>query len=176
MITITGGKLTTWRRMAKMAVDRLVEREARKAPCRTHEVPLGQPIDAAELPRVEGVPDAAYERLAGRYGHAANEVLALAAESGELAQPIVAGGPVDLLAEAVHAARREQALTVGDALLRRTRVALLAASSVADPDGATAQRVAVAMAAPLGWDEREARAAARAFLDEAGSEGIVTAP
>src|SRR5204863_404282 len=98
MITITGGKLTTWRRMAKMAVDRLVEREARTAPCRTHEVPLGQPIDAAELPRVEGVPQEAYERLAGRYGHTAHEVLAVAAESGELAQPIVAGGPADLLA------------------------------------------------------------------------------
>ena len=56
MITITGGKLTTWRRMAKMTVDRLVEREARDAPCRTHEIPLGQAIDASELPRVEGVP------------------------------------------------------------------------------------------------------------------------
>ena len=44
MITITGGKLTTWRRMAKMAVDRLVERDAREAPCRTHEIPLGQAI------------------------------------------------------------------------------------------------------------------------------------
>ena len=113
MITITGGKLTTWRRMAKMAVDRLVEREARTAPCRTHEVPLGQAVDAARLPRVEGVPDEAYERLAGRYGHAAHEVLAVAGESGELAQPIVAGGPADLLAEAVYAARREQALSVG---------------------------------------------------------------
>jgi hypothetical protein len=51
-----------------------------------------------------------------------------------------------------------------------------AAASVADPDGATAQRVAAAMAEPLGWDEREAQSAARAFLDEAGSEGIVTAP
>ena len=56
MITITGGKLTTWRRMAKMTVDRLVERDARDAPCRTHEIPLGQAIDVEELPRVEGVP------------------------------------------------------------------------------------------------------------------------
>ena len=176
MITITGGKLTTWRRMAKMAVDRLVEREARTAPCRTHEVPLGQPVDAAGLPRVEGVPEEAYERLAGRYGHAAHEVLAVAAESGELAQPIVPGGPGDLLAEAVHAARREQALSVGDALLRRTRVALLAARGVADPGGATAQRVALAMSGALGWDGRGAQSAARAFLDEARAEGIVTGP
>jgi glycerol-3-phosphate dehydrogenase len=176
MITITGGKLTTWRRMAKMAVDRLVEREARTAPCRTHEVPLGQPVDAAGLPRLEGVPEEAYERLAGRYGHAAREVLAVAAESGELAQPIVPGGPGDLLAEAVHAARSEQALTVGDALLRRTRVALLAARGVADPEGATAQRVALAMSGVLGWDGRAAQSAARAFLEEARAEGIVTGP
>jgi glycerol-3-phosphate dehydrogenase len=100
----------------------------------------------------------------------------VAAESPGLAQPIAAGGPADLLAEAVHAARHEQAVSVGDALLRRTRVALLAAGHVADPDGATAHRVAVAMSEPLGWDEREARSAARAFLDEAGAEGIVTGP
>jgi glycerol-3-phosphate dehydrogenase len=174
MITITGGKLTTWRRMAKMAVDRLVEREARTAPCRTHEVPLGAAVDAAGLPRVEGVPDAAYERLAGRYGHAAHEVLAIAAESGELAQAIVPGGPADLLAETVYAARREQAMSVGDALLRRTRIGLLAARGVADPEGTTARRVAVAMGAEMGWDDGQAQAHGQAFLDEAGAEGIVT--
>jgi glycerol-3-phosphate dehydrogenase len=176
MITITGGKLTTWRRMAKMTVDRLVEREARTAPCRTQDVPLGQAVDAADLPRVEGVPDDAYERLAGRYGHAAHEVLAVAGERGELAQPIVAGGPPDLLAEATYAARREQAVSVGDALLRRTRIALQAARDVADPEGATACRVAAAMAPALGWDESEAEVQARAFLDEARAEGIVTSP
>ena len=176
MITITGGKLTTWRRMAKMTVDRLVEREARMAPCRTQDVPLGQAVDAADLPRVEGVPHDAYERLAGRYGHAAHEVLAVAGERGELAQPIVAGGPPDLLAEAAYAARREQAVSVGDALLRRTRIALQAARDVADPEGATARRVAAAMAPVLGWDESEAEVQARAFLDEARAEGIVTSP
>ena len=176
MITITGGKLTTWRRMAKMTVDRLVEREARTAPCRTQDVPLGQAVDAADLPRVEGVPDDAYERLGGRYGHAAHEVLAVAGERGELAQPIVAGGPPDLLAEATYAARREQAVSVGDALLRRTRIALQAARDVADPEGATARRVAAAMAPVLGWDESEAEVQARAFLDEARAEGIVTSP
>jgi glycerol-3-phosphate dehydrogenase len=176
MITITGGKLTTWRRMAKMAVDRLVEREARTAPCRTHDIPLGQAVDAAALPRVEGVPAEAYERLARRYGHAAHEVLAVAGERGELAQPIVDGGPADLLAEVLYAARREQATSVGDALLRRTRIGLQAAAAVADAEGATAQRVAGAMAPALGWDEQQMRAQARAFLDEAAAEGIVTGP
>jgi glycerol-3-phosphate dehydrogenase len=176
MITITGGKLTTWRRMAKMTVDRLVEREARTAPCRTQDVPLGEAIDAGALPRVEGVPEDAYERLARRYGHAAREVLSIAGERGELAQPIVAGGPPDLLAEPVYAARREQAATVGDALLRRTRVALQAARAVADAEGATARRVAAAMAPELGWGEEQAQAAAQAFLDEAAAEGIVPSP
>src|SRR6202044_27239 len=77
MITITGGKLTTWRRMAKMTVDRLVEREARDAPCRTHEIPLGQAVNAEELPHVEGVPSESYAALAARYGHAARDVLTI---------------------------------------------------------------------------------------------------
>src|SRR5215208_3473091 len=85
MVTITGGKLTTWRRMAKMAVDRLVEREGREAPCRTGEIPLGMPISALDLPRVEGVGEDAFEQLAGRYGYAARDVLLLAADRVELA-------------------------------------------------------------------------------------------
>jgi glycerol-3-phosphate dehydrogenase len=112
--------------MAKLTVDRLVERDARDAPCRTHEIPLGQPVAVEELPRVEGVPEESYAALAARYGYAAREVLALAGERGELAQPIVPGLP-DLLAEAVLAARREQARSVADVLLRRTRLWLLAA-------------------------------------------------
>ena len=91
MITITGGKLTTWRRMAKMTVDRIVEREGRDAPCVTHQVPLGMPVDAAELPRVDGVPEEAYAQLAGRYGHAAHDVLRVAGERPELAAPIQPG-------------------------------------------------------------------------------------
>ena len=55
MVTITGGKLTTWRRMAKMTVDRIVERDGRDAPCRTHQIPLGMAVDAGDLPRVAGV-------------------------------------------------------------------------------------------------------------------------
>ena len=64
MITITGGKLTTWRRMAKMTVDRIVERDGRDAPCRTHEIPLGMAVSPDDLPRVEGVDEES--RRAGR--------------------------------------------------------------------------------------------------------------
>ena len=173
MITITGGKLTTFRRMAKMTIDRLVEREARDAPCRTHEIPLGQTAHPGELPRVEGVPEGAYAALAGRYGHQAHEVLRIAAERGELAQPIVPGRDADLLAEAVHAARREQARSVGDVMLRRTRLALLRARDVAGSDGAAARRVAQAMAPELGWDEARVESEVEAFRAEAAAEGVV---
>src|SRR3954451_16713003 len=63
MITITGGKLTTWRRMAKLAVDRIVERDGRSAPCRTHEIPLGMPLEPGALPRIAGVPEPSYAQL-----------------------------------------------------------------------------------------------------------------
>ncbi|HXB65860.1 MAG TPA: glycerol-3-phosphate dehydrogenase/oxidase [Solirubrobacteraceae bacterium] len=180
MITITGGKLTTWRRMAKLAVDRLVEREAREAPCRTHEIPLGQPVAVGELARVEGVPEESYAALAARYGYAGHEVLALAAQRGELAQPIVPGLP-DLLAEVALAARREQALTIGDVLLRRTRLWLLAARALdgapaaEEPVPAPVRRVADVLATELGWDADRAQAECARFADEARAEGLAVA-
>jgi glycerol-3-phosphate dehydrogenase len=171
MVTITGGKLTTWRRMAKMTVDRLVDREARDAPCRTHEIPLGAPVAVADLPRVDGVPGGAYGALAGRYGHAAHDVLAVARERAELARPIVDDLP-DLLAEVVYAARREQARSLGDVLLRRTRLGLLAGREIA-AGGDAARRVAGALALELGWDERGVAAQLRAWAEEARAEGVV---
>jgi glycerol-3-phosphate dehydrogenase len=167
LITITGGKLTTWRRMAKLAVDRLVEREGRDAPCRTHEIPLGLAIAPEELADVPGVPEGSYGALADRYGHAAQDVLAIAAERPELAEPIVDGLP-DLLAEAVHAARAEQARSVGDVLLRRTRLGLLAARSLDGPDA----QVAAAIAPELGWDEDRTIREVEVFRQEAEAEGI----
>ena len=174
MITITGGKLTTWRRMAKMTVDRLVERDARDAPCRTHEIPLGQAIAVEELPRgggrARGRPT---RRWPSRYGYAAHEVLALAAERGELAQPIVPGLP-DLLAEVALAARREQARSIGDVLLRRTRLGLLAARELA----ARAGRCRPVSASPTCWRASWAGARARMsseierFAEEARAEGM----
>ncbi len=171
LITITGGKLTTWRRMAKLAVDRLVERDGRTAPCRTHEIPLGLPIDPTRLPRVEGVPAGSYAAIASRYGYTAEKLLALASERGELAQPIVAGLP-DLLAEAPFAARHEQARSVGDVLLRRTRLGLLAGREVCAAGGEHPRRVAQALAGELGWDARRVQDEVERFRREATAEGI----
>ncbi len=169
LITITGGKLTTWRRMAKLAVDRLVERDGRTAPCRTHEIPLGEPVEAGSLPLVEGVADEAYGALARRYGHAAVGVLEIAAQHGELAQPIVPDFP-DLLAEAVYAARCEQALSVSDVVLRRTRLGVLAAREVIRYG--VPQRVAKAMARELRWDSTRAENEVARFSQEAEAEGL----
>ncbi|MEA2370537.1 MAG: glycerol-3-phosphate dehydrogenase [Solirubrobacteraceae bacterium] len=172
MITITGGKLTTWRRMAKMTVDRIVLRDASDAPCRTEEIPLGQTIDHSQLPRIDRVAPTAYAALAGRYGHHAFEVLEIARLRPELADHIVDGMP-DLLAEAVYAARREQARSVGDVLLRRTRLGLLSARGL---DGDPARRVAGVLAGELGWtDDRRAAEVGR-FAAEALAEGIVVDP
>jgi glycerol-3-phosphate dehydrogenase len=175
MITITGGKLTTFRRMAKLAVDRLVERDGREAPCRTQDIPLGMTVDAADLARVEGVPEASYAQLAGRYGYAARDVLDVARERGELAQPLVAGRP-DLLAEVAFAARREQARAVGDVLLRRTRLGLLAAHDLLAEDGtptAAVDRAARTLGHELGWDDARVEREVSDFAEEATGEGIL---
>ena len=174
LITITGGKLTTWRRMAKMTVDRLVERAGADAPCRTAEIPLGMAAEPDELPRVEGVPAESYPALAGRYGHAAHQVLAVAAERGELAQPIVPGLP-DLLAEAAFAARHEQARGVADVLLRRTRLGMLAARELCADGAQGAARVARAMGDELGWDEARVAEELERFRSTAQAEGILPA-
>jgi glycerol-3-phosphate dehydrogenase len=170
LVTITGGKLTTWRRMAKLAVDRIVEREGRDAPCRTHEIPLGQPAEPDDLPAVEGVDAGSRELLAHRYGYAAGGVLALADEQPALARRIVPELP-DLLAEAPFSVRNEQAATVADVLLRRTRLGLLDARSLLDPAG-PARAVAEAMAPELGWDAARVDQEVERWLEVAQAEGI----
>jgi glycerol-3-phosphate dehydrogenase len=157
--------------MAKLAVDRLVERDGREAPCRTHEIPLGEPADADSLPRVEGVPEESYAPLADRYGHAAENVLQTAAQQPELAEPVVPGLP-DLLAEAAFAAANEQARSVGDALLRRTRLGLIAGRDLCAREGGGPLRVARAMARELGWDEARIADEVQRFMEEAEAEGI----
>lgn len=168
MLTITGGKLTTWRRMAKQTVDRLVEREGREAPCHTAEIPLGMEARPGDLEAPEGVGEESIAQLAFRYGHAARAVLDLAWKEPRLARPIVAGRP-DLLAEAAIAARLEQARTVADVLLRRTRLGILAAPQLRTVDAV--RPVAEAMGAELGWSRRRARREAEAWPAAAAEAG-----
>jgi glycerol-3-phosphate dehydrogenase len=174
MLTITGGKLTTWRRMAKQAVDRLVEREGRVAPCRTDDIPLGMAASEHELDPPEGtaeeqLPAGYRELLAFRYGHAARNVLRVVGERPELAAPIVEAQP-DMLAEAVIAARLEQARSVADVLLRRTRLGLLAAPQLRTAEAVAP--VAEALGGELGWDDARIAGESARWVDDAAAEGI----
>ena len=153
--------------MAKETVDRIVWRDGSEVKCRTHEVPLGMPVAPSDL---VAAPEASREQLAGRYGHIAHDVLAM----GHV-EPIVAGRP-DLLAEVAYAARREQARTVGDALLRRTRLGLTAARALLAPGAGAIERVADVMGDELGWDAQRRAREVQAFREEADEEGILPAP
>ena len=169
MLTITGGKLTTWRRMAMQTVDRIVERSGRVARCQTAEIPLGMEIDPAALNAPPGVGDEALAQLAFRYGHAARAVLALAEADPALAQPIVPGRH-DLMAEVVVAVNLEQARCLADVLLRRTRLGLTAASSLDSAESVA--EVAAVMGGLLDWSEAEAGRQIDAWLETVVAEGL----
>lgn len=169
MLTITGGKLTTWRRMAKDTVDRIVERAGREARCQTAEIPLGMEIDPAELEAPGEVSRESLDQLAFRYGHAARSVVRLAAGDPELARPIVEGMP-DLMAEVQVAVEFEQARSIDDVLLRRTRLGLTAASSLDSADAV--EPVASVMARGLGWGDDEKKRQIDAWLDTVKAEGL----
>ena len=130
-------------------------------------------VEPGDLPHVPGVAPEAYEQLAGRYGYAAHEVLRIAGERPELAEPVVPGR-VDLLAEAAYAARREQARTVGDVLLRRTRLGLTAGRACRGRRRGRggARRGRDGAPSSAGTRPAPAREAA-AFAAEAAAEGIV---
>ncbi len=144
VVTVTGGKLTTYRRMAADAVDEVMDLLDRKGRSRTKAVKLHGATgwDAPDLPPL----------LAGRYGADARSVLALARADTDLGEPIVPGLEY-VRAEVVHAVRNEMAQTVDDVLARRTRARLLARDASAD----AADDVAALMAAELGWSDAEQR-------------------
>jgi glycerol-3-phosphate dehydrogenase len=172
LVTITGGKLTTWRRMAKMAVDRIVEREGREAPCRTDEIPLGEPVEADALPDNAGVDDDGRRHLARRYGHAAQLVMRLAAAAPDLGRRISPDLP-DIVAEAAYAAGHEQARSLSDVLLRRTRLGLLDARQLG-ADAAEGPRLAAgAMARELDWDKTRLKRELADWRDCVRAEGLV---
>ena len=174
LVTITGGKLTTWRRMAKMAVDRIVEREGREAPCRTHEIPLGQPRRPGQSCRAStSVDEESRAHLAARYGHAAQFVLRLAEAAPELGERISPELP-DIVAEAPFAAAHEQARSLGDVLLRRTRLGLLDARALtAAGRGAARGSSPRRWRAELGWDDARIARELDDWRELARAEGLV---
>ncbi|HEU4425217.1 MAG TPA: glycerol-3-phosphate dehydrogenase/oxidase [Pilimelia sp.] len=122
VVTVVGGKLTTYRRMASDAVDAAVATAGLAAgPCRTHRLPL---VGAAPPGLLSAV--AAPARLVARYGTEAPDILALAAGDPGLLRPIADGLDVTG-AELVWAVRHEGARDESDLLDRRTRVGLVPA-------------------------------------------------
>jgi glycerol-3-phosphate dehydrogenase len=118
VVSVFGGKLTTYRRMAQDAVDAAVRARGLSAgPCRTAHLPL---VGAAPPERLSRV--AAPRRLVERYGTEAPEV----ARDPSLLHP-VAPGSSTTLAELVWGVTHEGALDTGDLLDRRTRVGLVPA-------------------------------------------------
>ena len=161
VVTIGGGKLTTYRKMAQDTVDVVIARLGTSRRCPTKRLPLrGAPgLDEAGRARLGLPPDVA-AHLAARYGTEARVVAALVASDPSLGRPIVAGLP-DLRAEVVHAARHEMATTVDDVLARRTRLRLHAR----DASAAAAADVAALLAPELGWDPAEAARQAQVYRD-----------
>jgi glycerol-3-phosphate dehydrogenase len=126
IVTIVGGKLTTYRRMAQDAVDAAVERHGLVAgPCRTGRLPLVGAASAEALARMT-----APTHLVRRYGAEAGDVLALAADDPSLLET-VAPGSATIGAELAWAVRHEGALDESDVLDRRTRVGLIEADRAA---------------------------------------------
>lgn len=152
-----------------MVVDRIVEREGREAPCRTDEIQLGALAAPEDLAAPEEISDETLTLLAFRYGHAARNVLAAALEQPALAEPIVEGQP-DLMAEAAIAARLEQARSVADVLLRRTRLGLLAAPQLRI--AGDVMPLAEVLGAELGWSKKRVKDEAGAWVATAAAEGI----
>jgi glycerol-3-phosphate dehydrogenase len=113
--------------------------------------------------------------LAERYGHAAQLVLRLAEADPTLARRISPELP-DIAAEAAYAAGHEQAHTVGDVLLRRTRLGLLDARRLCEPGADGPLAVAQAMAGELDWDTARLEQEVEAWRELAREEGLVPGP
>jgi glycerol-3-phosphate dehydrogenase len=157
VITITGGKLTTYRRMAADTVDqaaRVLDR--RRAKCQTKHLKL-LGAEGFEAPPDSPEPSL-HDHLAGRYGTEDSVVLDLVDSDPTLGEALVPGLPY-LRAEAIHAVRHEMATSVDDVLSRRTRARLLAR----DASAAAATAVAELLAPELGWDAAETARQAQAY-------------
>jgi glycerol-3-phosphate dehydrogenase len=155
LIMVAGGKYTTYRVMAKDAVDAAVHDLERATPAScTEDVPLlGADGYRAFWNNREhlavdiGLSAGHVERLLGRYGSLISELLELIAETPELSQPL-ASAPEYLKVEALYAATHEGALHLDDILARRTRISI----ETWDRGVAAATEVASLVAPTLGWN------------------------
>jgi glycerol-3-phosphate dehydrogenase len=183
VISINGGKLTTYREMAADTVGEVLEVLGERAPrgvrrrSRTRRLPLRGAVghDAARTATPAGLTADQVEHLAGRHGGEAPTLFAMVERRPELATPLVAGLPY-LRAEAVYAARHEMATTLDDVLSRRTRARLLAAEASVGAASDTATLVGEV----LGWtpeeQARQVEAYRRGVEAELASAGLTDTP
>ena len=145
MISVTGGKLTTYRQMAQDTVDAALLQLGRRARCRTKSLKLLGAQGFREP--AASSPDA---HLASRYGGEMAALRTLIASDASLGEPLVEGLAY-LRAEAIYAVRHEMALNLDDVLSRRTRSRLFDREATVR----SAEIVAALIAPELGWDAGE---------------------
>ena len=156
LVVVAGGKYTTYRVMAKDAIDEAARGLGGDVPeSTTEDIPMVGAVGyaamwnrRAALARESGLHVERIEKMLMRHGILITEILTLVAEDASLGEPL-AGGEDYLKAEIVYAASHEGALHLDDILARRTRL------SIESFDRAiTASRPAAELVAPvLGWDE-----------------------
>jgi glycerol-3-phosphate dehydrogenase len=132
LLSVIGGKYTTYRHMAERVTNLVMQRLGRPRSCRTRDLPLeGSPTGGWDafvsrtvglLQGDLGLPVATARHLVGRYGTRAPDVAGYAARDPALARPVIDGEP-DLEAEFVYQREREMAQLPEDFLVRRTKLA-----------------------------------------------------
>jgi glycerol-3-phosphate dehydrogenase len=169
LISIVGGKLTTYRNLSRQTVDKVYDKLDLRAPeSRTAKVPLPGGVGAfdafaAEFKVTSGLADELAERLLKLYGARAPDVLEMAGEDPSLRIPLSASATVEtglIGVEVLYAFRRELAQTLSDVLLRRTMVGM-GPNVGLDVDEAAAE-VAVKH---LGWDKERAEREVTSFRE-----------
>jgi glycerol-3-phosphate dehydrogenase len=178
LVSIAGGKFTTYRLMARDVVDAAVADFDRVVPASvTDQLPLlgadglaAVQAGAVRLAEDYEVPSAVVEHLLSRYGTLAAEVLDLIRDDPRLARPLADGYPY-LRAEVVYAVTHEDALHVEDVLVRRMRLFIESADSGTE----AAAEVSLIMGRLLGWNRRRRAAETRRYLDLVATEQTVTA-
>lgn len=144
LVTICGGKWTTYRRMAEDCVNRVAElADLETRPCATAQLPLH---GSAGTDDADSEPCPEHLRV---YGSDATEIVRLAKMDSRLAEPLHESLPHQAI-QVVWAVHHEMARTVEDVLSRRTRMLLLDAKAAID----AADKVAALMATELGKDEQ----------------------
>jgi glycerol-3-phosphate dehydrogenase len=172
-VSIAGGKYTTYRVMAKDAVDlavldlrRLVsDSVTEKLPLIGADGYFALKQQVAKIAEENSISEATVTHLLDRYGSLIEEILGLIADDASLAERLIPDLPY-IKAEILHAATHEGALSVEDVLLRRTRISFEAADSGAE----AAKEVAKIIGDELGWGAKERNASVSAFLEVIAQE------